>query len=81
MKYILFEKAGKPKKTRTIFLTSENRRYKEGASIFHRNDFHTHLRMPIDFYKNHFSFERWTGIYRTHLSWNDVMDFCEVIKL
>ena len=67
MKYVRFEFAGKVNLQEIPFLTSRNRRKRAGETIFHRNDFHTVLLIPVDVFRACFEYARHTGVYRT--SW------------
>lgn len=61
-----------------VFLTSRNRLKSFNDNIFSRNDYLTYLKIPKDFYKEHFYFERSSGIYRTRLTWKDLDQFVHI---
>jgi hypothetical protein len=64
---ITFEKAGKfDYSLEPVFLMSSQRKYKK-ETIFHRNDFHTIIKIPKDVFKKYFKYEAFSGIYRTTL--------------
>lgn len=72
MRNVRFEFAGKVNLQETPFLTSKNRRKKEGMTIFHRNEYHTVLLIPLDAFRAVFSYERFTGIYRTSATYHEL---------
>lgn len=77
MRTVIFCLAGKREKPHhPVILFSKQREYRQKFTIFHRNDFSTILEIPIDFFKKHFAYDRWAGIYRTSLTWKDVEKFC-----
>jgi len=55
-----------------VFLQSKNRLKTLSDPIYHRNDRTTELQIPKDEFKKHFSYERFSGIYRTELTWKNV---------
>ena len=72
MRNVRFEFAGKVNLQETPFLTSRNRRKKVGTTILHRNDYHTVLSIPLDVFRTVFSYERFTGIYRTCATYHEL---------
>lgn len=69
MSYALFELPGKIRDNEVVFLTSKQRKYKEGETVYHRNNIHNRVRVPMPIFKEHFKYERSSGIYRTKLRW------------
>lgn len=70
--------AGKRQDTDQIFLTSKS--VYKGGTIFHNNNFSTLIKLPLDFYKKYFTFDRSTNIYRTKLKFQDIKRFCTIIN-
>ena len=77
MGYVKFTVAGDKTKNKNdnVFLDSRHRvpsfnRYVET----HRNDHTTRINMTSEFYKKNFKFEKSSGIYRTDLKWQDLID-------
>ena len=68
-KYARFELAGTIKTKEKCFLTTKNRYYNKNHTIFHRNDWHTVIEIPIEVFKKYFTYERFSGIYQTFLTY------------
>ena len=81
MKYVTFLKAGDFSKvgSELVFLQSRNRVYRHDT-IFHRNDHSTIFRIPSGVFKEHFKYERSSGIYRTALKYKDLTKYTEIVK-
>jgi len=69
---VQFELAGKRDAGSVVFLTSNHRVYKAQSTIFHRNDYHTIVKMSVDVFKANFKYDRLSGIYRNlaNITWN-----------
>ncbi len=79
MDMIYFRIAGDiRRRTGKVFLQSRNRLKSLNRTIFHRNDWNTDLRIPIESFKKNFKYEHFTGTYRTELCYCDLVDFAEV---
>ena len=72
---VQFELAGKRSGVGTVFLTSDHRVYKPQTTVFHRNDYHTIVKMSMDVFKTNFKYDRLSGIYTnlTNITW-DALD-------
>lgn len=68
-KYVRFEMAGKLNIKEKCFLTSKSRVYTKNHRIFHRNDWHTVIEIPVEVFKKYFEYERFSGIYQTFLTY------------
>lgn len=70
-KYVYFHVAGKVKDRENLFLTTESRHNSlhDAMRVFHRNDYHTVLRIEYPAFKEHFAFDRHAGIYRNNLTY------------
>lgn len=73
MRNVRFEFAGSVNLQETPFLTSRDRRKKAGMTIFHRNDYHTVLLIPLGVFRAVFSYDRWSGIYRTSATYRELV--------
>ena len=77
-----FEFAGNQLKRNNerVFMTSENRIYKVPRTIFHRNDYHTILRISDNEFKKHFKYNISTGIYDNlkGITWGEIVKIAEV---
>ena len=74
MKNIRFELAGRiDNLDSTPFLTSRSREYKTGKTIFHRNDYHTTILIPERAFKKFFQYEKWSGVYRTTITFRELL--------
>jgi len=82
---IQFEIAGKRKDNEIVFLMSNQRVYKQRATIFHRNDFHTIIKIDNKIFKKLFKYERFSGIYKnmTGIKWEEFKKIADIktIKL
>ena len=83
MKTVHFELAGQKQKSYSVFLQSRHRKYNKKSGIYHNNQFHTIVSMPLDYYNENFKFERVSGIYRTSLNWGVIFEngFAQTYKL
>lgn len=61
-----------------VHLTTRDRRNATGT-IFHNNKYSSVYRIPVEFFKEHFKYERKTNIYRTTLKYGDIKQFREVL--
>ena len=68
-KYARFELAGKLKVKEKCFLTTKDRYYNKNHTIFHRNDWHSVVEIPIEVFRKYFTYERFSGIYQTSLTY------------
>ena len=75
-----FELAGYRPDNDKVFLLSHHRKYADSTTIFHRNDYHTIVRMSKDVLKKNFKYERSTGIYRnlTGITWGMLKKVADV---
>lgn len=84
MRYVEFLKAGRVRDDDRVFLTTHGRTMADRArtqhTIYHRNDWSTIWRIPVPFYRQHFTYERQSGIYRTDLRYRDLVEFRTEIK-
>lgn len=77
-KNVFFEKAGKVKDHEQVFLTSNNRNHTKKSTIYHHNDFHTKIKIPIKEYQKYFAYEASSGIYRNGLTWRELKKIASV---
>ena len=80
MKYVYFFHSGKYSGTENedLCLTTYNRLSSYYEDTPSRNAFILRIKIPMDFYKNHFKFEltnKCYGFYRTKLLWKDIKQF------
>ena len=64
-----FELAGKINLKETCYLTTKSRVYTKNHRIFHRNDWHSIIEIPMDVFKKYFEYDRFSGIYQTVLTY------------
>lgn len=71
---IRFDLAGVRKHTDRVFLTTEHRSHKEPTTLFHRNDYHTVLKMTKEVFNTYFKFNPSTYIYDnlTGITWQEL---------
>ena len=69
-----FELAGKRKANEQVFLMSEHRCYNQNRPIFHKNDYHTIVKIPDNIFKTHFRYKHSNGIYEnlTKITWKEL---------
>lgn len=79
MRKIKFEYAGIRHENEFVFLTSKHRKITK--TIFHRNRYHSEIRIPAEFLKEHFKFNRFTGAYETDLKMGDIERFLKVYDM
>lgn len=76
---IYFWSAGTRKDSHPVFFQTRNRgTAKQCRTIYHRNMVHNVAAIPASFFKEHFQFDRLTGIYRTWLTWGDLRQLAHV---
>lgn len=68
-----FEFAGKVNLHEIPFLTSRDRRKRAGETVYHRNDFHTILLIPVDVFRAAFEYDRFSDIYRTCATYHELV--------
>ena len=68
-KLVRFEMAGKLNSKEKCFLTTKSRVYTKNHRIFHRNDWHTVISIPIEVFRKYFKYEKSSGIYQTFLTY------------
>ncbi len=78
MKTIQFAFAGVVHENEQIFLVSKMRTTSHNKTIFHRNKYNSEVSLPLEFFKLHFKFDRFSGIYRTKLKYGDIKQFLKV---
>jgi len=74
---VYFLKAGLPNLLDKVFFSSRSREKTATPRIYHRNKYSSFWRIPDMFFKRHFKYERWSGIYRTNLRYIDIEKFAE----
>lgn len=74
MANVIFEKAGKLNDKEDVFLMSRQRKYKHDQTIFHNNDYHTLVTIPLLFFKQHFKYDHKTRTYKNNLKWSELKD-------
>lgn len=64
-------------KSAPVFLETKNRKHTrfQAEYVWHRNDKHTIIEIDHDVFKEHFHFERLSGIYRTKITKNEALNF------
>ena len=78
MRTIYFMLAGRVKNNNdTVFFQSKNRQYTTNFTVCHNNDYSAFYRIPIDFFKKHFKYEHSSGIYRTKITYAEILHFSE----
>jgi len=77
---IRFDLAGLRKANDKVFLTCDYRTYGALGTIFHRNDFHTTVKIDNETFHKHFKYESFTGIYRniTRITWDEMKKIATV---
>jgi hypothetical protein len=77
---VQFEVAGKRNDDDIIFLTYSHRVYKTQSTVFHRNDYHTVLRMNDVVFKKNFRYNRLSGVYKnlTNITWGEIKKIADV---
>jgi hypothetical protein len=72
MKKVFFKVAGDRIGTPYPVLLTNRHRCNLNSSVFHNNNYTTVLKLPLDYFKRHFKYEKQSGIYMNNLSWNDI---------
>ena len=72
MRTVIFSFAGLRPDWEDIFMASKHRERSKNYTIFHHNRYTTEFRIPMDVFKENFKYERFSGIYRTKLTWGDL---------
>lgn len=84
MRKVIFEKAGdyagSYHNPEYVFLTSGCRSYKLRHTIFHRNDYHSVIRIPVDVFRANFRYEAHSGVYRNlnKITWEELKKIASV---
>ena len=80
LKMVRFNVAGKQKPYDKVFLTSRHRSYKKVDTIFHRNDYHTEIKMDKEVFKTNFKFNKSTWIYDnlTKITWKELEEIADI---
>lgn len=81
---VKFHKAGRHTETHLndkVFLTCHDRVKSFNHTIFHRNDYGTNYKFPLEFFREHFKYDRHMGIYRTNLCYKDIVKYAEVFEI
>ena len=73
-KYARFEMDGKLNIKEKCFLTSKSRVYTKNNRIFHRNEWHTVIEIPMEVFKKYFEYDRFYGIYQTILTYERLIE-------
>jgi hypothetical protein len=83
MRTVNFLKAGRytgGMRTERVFFTSNSRRNAKGSTVFHRNEYSSLWRIPLETFRANFCYEASTGIYRTLLTYADIEPYLETIS-
>ena len=77
---VRFDLAGRRKDHEKVFLMSDHRSYQEPTTLFHRNDYHTVVKMTKAVFKTNFKYEASSGIYRnlTDITWEKLREVATI---
>ena len=73
-KFVRFEMAGKLNIKEKCFLTTKSRVYTKNHRIFHRNDWHTVIEIPMEVFKKYFEYDRFYRVYQTTLTYDRLIE-------
>jgi len=84
MRTVQFLKPGREIPNDPVFLTSRHREHarlaRQRHTIYHRNDWSTIWTIPVEVMKEHFHYDRSSGIYRTDLKYKDIACYMEELR-
>ena len=72
MRNIIFAKAGTFKDTDEVYFPSRCRKKNLSYDIYHHNDYTTEYLIPQNVFKEHFTFNRSTGVYYNQLTYGQL---------
>lgn len=79
---VIFDIAGCRKESDVVFITCRHRRrvYSSTITIYHRNDYHTVVRIKRSIMTVNFLYEADTGIYRNihNITWDELRKIADV---
>ena len=72
MRNIIFAKAGTFKDSDKVYFSSRSRKKNLSYGIYHNNDYTTEFIIPQNVFKEHFAFDRSTGVYHNQLTYGQL---------